>query len=185
MLLILSFAFVPQAKGVYEKVGEATETALTCLVEKMNVFDTDLHGISKVERATFCNNTIKQLMKKEVTLEFSRDRKSMSVYCSPTKPTANSGSKMFVKGAPEGIIERCNYIRFGTMRVALSPRLKEKIMSVIKEWGTGRDTLRCLALATRDNPPQKEDMDLEDPSKFVKYEPSDLRKQNYVAEVPL
>lgn len=45
-----------QAKGVYEKVGEATETALTCLVEKMNVFDTELKGLSKVERANACNS---------------------------------------------------------------------------------------------------------------------------------
>lgn len=43
-----------QAKGVYEKVGEATETALCCLVEKMNVFDTDLRGLSPAERATAC-----------------------------------------------------------------------------------------------------------------------------------
>ncbi len=35
---------------------------------------------------------------------------------------------------------------------------------------TGRDTLRCLALATIDNPPKKEEMDLEDSTKFVKYE---------------
>lgn len=48
-------AFCPQAKGVYEKVGEATETALTCLVEKMNVFDNDLKGLSKIERANVCN----------------------------------------------------------------------------------------------------------------------------------
>lgn len=45
-----------QAKGVYEKVGEATETALTCLVEKMNVFDTDLKTLSRVERAGACNS---------------------------------------------------------------------------------------------------------------------------------
>lgn len=45
-----------QAKGVYEKVGEATETALTCLVEKMNVFDTDVKGLSKIERANACNS---------------------------------------------------------------------------------------------------------------------------------
>lgn len=44
-----------QAKGVYEKVGEATETALTTLVEKMNVFGTDVSNISKVERAGVCN----------------------------------------------------------------------------------------------------------------------------------
>ena len=34
----------------------------------------------------------------------------------------------------------------------------------------GRDTLRCLALATIDNPMKKEDMDLEDSTKFIKYE---------------
>lgn len=37
-------------------------------------------------------------MKKEFTLEFSRDRKSMSVYCSPAKSSrAAVGNKMFVK----------------------------------------------------------------------------------------
>ncbi|XP_029817113.1 sarcoplasmic/endoplasmic reticulum calcium ATPase 3 [Manacus vitellinus] len=93
-----------ESKKVYEKVGEATETALTCLVEKMNVFNTDLSKLSKVERANACNSVIKQLMRKECTLEFSRDRKSMSVYCTPTSPGNNStGSKMFVKGAPESI----------------------------------------------------------------------------------
>lgn len=40
---------------MYEKVGEATETALTCLVEKMNVFNTDLQALSQVERAGACN----------------------------------------------------------------------------------------------------------------------------------
>lgn len=48
--------FLSQAKGVYEKVGEATETALTTLVEKMNVFKTDVSGLSKVERAGCCNS---------------------------------------------------------------------------------------------------------------------------------
>lgn len=37
-------------------------------------------------------------------------------------------------------------------------------------YGTGRDTLRCLALATADSPISPADMDLEDSSKFVKYE---------------
>ena len=39
---------------------------------------------------------IKQLMKKEFTLEFSRDRKSMSVFCTPNKSRSSLG-KMFVK----------------------------------------------------------------------------------------
>lgn len=45
-----------QVKGVYEKVGEATETALTCLVEKMNVFDTEVRSLSKIDRANACNS---------------------------------------------------------------------------------------------------------------------------------
>ncbi len=57
---ILKCTYVPcyfslmQSKGIYEKVGEATETALCCLVEKMNVFNTDVRGLSKVERANTC-----------------------------------------------------------------------------------------------------------------------------------
>eukprot|EP00064_Thunnus_orientalis_P000397 superscaffoldBa00000019_g397 len=161
-----------EVKGVYEKVGEATETALTCLVEKMNVFDTDVHNLSKIDRANACNSVIKQLMKKEFTLEFSRDRKSMSVYCTPNKSRSSIG-KMFVKGAPEGVIDRCTHVRVGNNKVPLSKSIKEKIMSVIRDYGTGSDTLRCLALATRDSPPKMEDMILSDTAKFSEYE-SDL-----------
>ncbi|XP_053276442.1 sarcoplasmic/endoplasmic reticulum calcium ATPase 2 [Pleuronectes platessa] len=161
-----------EVKGVYEKVGEATETALTCLVEKMNVFDTEVNSLSKIDKANACNSVIKQLMKKEFTLEFSRDRKSMSVYCTPNKSRSSMG-KMFVKGAPEGVIERCTHVRVGNSKVPLNKCTKEKIMSVIRDYGTGRDTLRCLALATRDSPPKMEDMILLDAAKFVDYE-SDL-----------
>ncbi|XP_072475038.1 sarcoplasmic/endoplasmic reticulum calcium ATPase 3 isoform X3 [Notamacropus eugenii] len=160
-----------ESKKVYEKVGEATETALTCLVEKMNVFDTDVSQLSPVERAGACNAVIKQLMKKECTLEFSRDRKSMSVYCTPIgrgQPT--SGSKLFVKGAPESVIERCSYMRVGTRTIPLTPAAREKILARIRDWGTGIDTLRCLALATRDAPHKMEDMQLDDATTFITYE---------------
>ncbi|KAM7370839.1 hypothetical protein PAMP_010354 [Pampus punctatissimus] len=157
-----------ESKKIYEKVGEATETALSCLVEKMNVFNSNVKNLSKIERANACCSVIKQLMKKNVTLEFSRDRKSMSVYCTPTK--GDGGAKMFVKGAPEGVIDRCAYVRVGTTRVPLTSAIKEKIMAVIKDWGTGRDTLRCLALATRDAPLKMSEMNLEDSTKFVDYE---------------
>lgn len=50
----LLFLNSTQSKGIYEKVGEATETALCCLVEKMNVFNTEVRGLSKVERANAC-----------------------------------------------------------------------------------------------------------------------------------
>ncbi|XP_017315524.1 sarcoplasmic/endoplasmic reticulum calcium ATPase 1 [Ictalurus punctatus] len=160
-----------EAKGVYEKVGEATETALTTLVEKMNVFGTDVSNISKVERAGVCNGVIRKLMKKDFTLEFSRDRKSMSVYCTSIK--TGSQSKMFVKGAPESVIERCTHVRVGTRKVELTMSVKEELLGTIREWGMGKDTLRCLALATRDTPLRREQMDLENSAKFAEYE-SDL-----------
>lgn len=43
-----------QSKKIFEKVGEATETALCCLVEKMNVFKTNVNNLSKIERANAC-----------------------------------------------------------------------------------------------------------------------------------
>lgn len=68
------------------------------------------------------------------------------------------------------MIDRCSYVRVGTNRVPLTGPVKDHIMSVIKEWGTGRDTLRCLALATRDTPLRKEEMNLEDSTQFADYE---------------
>uniref|UniRef100_A0A5F8GNA2 P-type Ca(2+) transporter n=1 Tax=Monodelphis domestica TaxID=13616 RepID=A0A5F8GNA2_MONDO len=160
-----------EAKKVYEKVGEATETALTCLVEKMNVFDTDLSRLSRVERAGACNGVIRQLMRKECTLEFSRDRKSMSVFCTPVGPSQpTAGSKLFVKGAPESVIERCRYMRIGSRTAPLTPAAREKILARIRDWGAGIDTLRCLALATRDSPRKVEDMQLDDATEFINYE---------------
>lgn len=77
---------------------------------------------------------------------------------------------MPLQGAPEGVIDRCTHVRVGNAKIPLTSGIKQKIMSVIREWGTGRDTLRCLALATHDNPPKKEEMNLEDSSNFINYE---------------
>ncbi|KAG7275234.1 hypothetical protein CRUP_034824 [Coryphaenoides rupestris] len=127
-----------ESKGVFEKVGEATETALCCLVEKMNVFDTDLRGLSPSERATAC--------------------------CS---------------GAPESVLERCNYIRLSgtgssaaSTRVPLSLAIREQVLATVREWGSGRDTLRCLAMATRDAPPDPRSLNLENSATFADYEVS-------------
>merc|ERR1712128_369590 len=100
------------AKGIYEKVGEATETALTVLVEKLNVFQTDKSTLSKAALCNASNAKFAELMNKDFTLEFSRDRKSMSVMCSPKSANRNDqGARMFIKGAPEGVLERCAFVR--------------------------------------------------------------------------
>jgi len=158
-----------ESKDIYEKVGEATETALSVLVEKINFYNTDTSHLNKREVATACNQVIQSMWKKEFTLEFSRDRKSMSVYIVPNKPS-KEGTRMFAKGAPEGLLDRCTSVRVGKEKVPMTPAVKNEILKVCKLWGTGRDTLRCLALATIDNPPKVEDMDLEDSRKFIEYE---------------
>ncbi|RMX37761.1 hypothetical protein pdam_00006613 [Pocillopora damicornis] len=161
-------------KNAYEKVGESTETALTVLVEKLNVFGTNLAGKSKAELANACNDVIKSHFNKEFTLEFSRDRKSMSVYCTPRVDGPNSvhdkNPKMFVKGAPESIIDRCSFIRVGDKKQPLTPKTKQQILDLVKSYGTGADTLRCLALATVDEPLSPSQMELEKAEKFADYE---------------
>merc|ERR1711981_1190016 len=81
-----------------------------------------------------------------------------------------NGAKIFVKGAPEGVLDRCTFARIGTEKVPMTPAMKEQIMDTAIAYGTGRDTLRCLALATADNPMSPKDMDLENSTKFVNYE---------------
>ncbi|CAF1043826.1 unnamed protein product [Adineta steineri] len=161
-----------ETKKIFEKVGEATETALTVLVEKMNVFNTNKSQLSPHELAMASNTVIRQKYRKDFTLEFSRDRKSMSTYVTPTAQGASGGQnpKMFVKGAPESVIERCTHVRCGTEKVPMTANLKQEILKLVHLYGTGGDTLRCLALGTIDNPPQRTDMDLEHATKFITYE---------------
>ena len=66
------------------------------------------------------------------------------------------------QGAPEGVMDRCTHVRVGTQKVPMNDRYMAKIMEVIRSYGTGRDTLRCLALATIDSPMDQSEMDLSD-----------------------
>lgn len=43
-------------------------------------------------------------------------------------------------------------------------------METVLRYGTGKDTLRCLALGTIDSPPEPRSMDLEESTKFIQYE---------------
>merc|ERR1711887_486825 len=157
-------------KNIFEKVGEATETALITLGEKINPYSVAKSG-GRLESAKVVRKDIESKWKKDYTLEFSRDRKSMSSFCSPKKPTRlGNGPKMFVKGAPEGVLDRCTYARIGAEKVPMTEKMRERIMARAIEYGTGRDTLRCLCLATADSPMDPKDMDLDNSAKFVNYE---------------
>ncbi|VEL31454.1 unnamed protein product, partial [Protopolystoma xenopodis] len=62
-----------EAKNSFDKVGEATEAALICLVEKMNVHESFKSNFKKRDLAMLCNNVIRGMYDKVFTLEFSRD----------------------------------------------------------------------------------------------------------------
>jgi magnesium-transporting ATPase (P-type) len=159
---------------VFERVGEATEVALRVLTEKLNVTGVDRASLSREELAHSSADALKTIWNKEFTMEFSRDRKSMSVYCTPITDgpslRTSKGPKLFVKGAPEGIIERCSQLRVGSETITLTDSMRNDILSQVTAYGTGKDTLRCLALATCDSPLEPSQMDLADASKFAKYE---------------
>merc|ERR1712002_532473 len=157
-------------KNIFEKVGEATETALITLAEKINPYNVSKSG-SRLECAKAVRKDMDTKWKKDFTLEFSRDRKSMSSYCTPKKTTRiGNGPKMFVKGAPEGVLDRCTYVRVGNEKIPMTEKLRSKIMERAIEYGTGRDTLRCLALATCDSPSDPKNWDLDNAAKFAQYE---------------
>lgn len=67
---------------------------------------------------------------KKFTLEFTRDRKSMSTYVveKGDKP------KLLVKGAPENVLARCATVRVGGKTVKLTDKMRETIMQRVTEY---------------------------------------------------
>lgn len=65
-----------------------------------------LEGLSRQQRATFCNDYWAAEDAKVATQEFSRDRKMMSVLA-----VARAGQKsLLVKGAPEAVLASCTQV---------------------------------------------------------------------------
>ncbi len=122
------------AHGHAKCAGQPTEGALRVLA-------------SKLERGA---KTKDDDFKKMATLEFDRDRKSMSVVIAPTgggKANANA-NELLVKGAPEHVLERCAFVQLPNGDVV--PLTKAARAAVVKRAETmSADALRCLALATK------------------------------------
>ncbi|XP_073159366.1 calcium-transporting ATPase 3, endoplasmic reticulum-type isoform X2 [Henckelia pumila] len=140
-------------KRSYEKIGESTEVALRVLTEKIGLpgFDSmpsALNMLSKHERASYCNRYWESQFKKVSQLEFSRDRKMMSVLCNRKQIEI-----MFSKGAPESILSRCTSILCNAdgSTVPLTSNIRAEIESKFNSFA-GKETLRCLALALKRMP---------------------------------
>jgi len=81
-----------------------------------------------------------------------------SSVCNPlTSVCIGNGPKMFVKGAPGRFFGQVHtHVRVGSNKVHITKTIMAKILELTKLYGgTGRDTLRCLALAIIDNPPNQ------------------------------
>ncbi|XP_070018436.1 calcium-transporting ATPase 3, endoplasmic reticulum-type isoform X1 [Nicotiana tabacum] len=150
-------------KRIYEKIGESTEVALRLLAEKIGLpgFDTmpsALNMLSKHERASYCNRYWESQFKKVSVLEFSRDRKMMSVLCSRKQMEI-----MFSKGAPESILSRCNNILCNDdgSTVPLSAHIRAQLEVKFNSFA-GKETLRCLALALKRMPMGQQSLSFDD-----------------------
>lgn len=170
-----------QTNDTYTNVGEPTEAALKVLVEKLGTDDSSVNAnlatLSRRDRATACNDHYESRATRLATLEFSRDRKSMSVLVTHSATHSRASAShgvLLVKGAPESILDRCTRVRLASSpdapSASLTPEIRRRIHDKILEYGHGL-SLRCLGLAVVENAPARaEEWDLRDSRTFATYE---------------
>ena len=141
----------------FERVGEPTEAALCVLAEKLGGLAHYLEGefidsrtglhinVPPSVLASANVNEWRSQNARQATLEFNRDRKSMSVLCENVK----GGNRLLVKGAPNLLIERCTHVKTRDGSVvkltgSLRREINDKVSSLAKR------PLRCLALAVKE-----------------------------------
>ncbi|BGP13640.1 hypothetical protein JCM10213_007817 [Rhodosporidiobolus nylandii] len=135
----------------YTCVGEPTEAALKVLVEKIGLpssgLTVDLSTLSPSARVNAINASLDARFARLLTFEFSRDRKSMSVL---VRETQKDSAALFVKGAPEGVLDRCEFVLSPSGEyVPLSAALRAQISAKVTAYASAG--LRTLALAYVDN----------------------------------
>lgn len=132
-------------KRVYQSIGEPTEAALKVLAEKIGHPSREfMHAIPSMDaqkRSSAVSARYESDFDRLLTFEFSRDRKMMSVL---VQRKDNKGF-LFVKGAPESVLERCTTVQMVGSTVPLTPSLRQAIFN--QQAAYSRDGLRTLALA--------------------------------------
>ena len=139
-------------KRAFEKIGESTEVALRVLAEKIGLpgFDampSALRRLSDAERAAYCATYWKGQFRRVAALEFSRDRKMMSVLAS-----RKGQSILFTKGAPEAVLARCTQALTNGNGAAepMTDKARDALNARLQSFARG--SLRVLALAMRLTP---------------------------------
>ncbi len=140
-----------QEKDSYTVVGEPTEAALKVLVEKIGQSSPKANGrangVVKLPGTMPANDHHAAQLSRILTFEFTRDRKLMSVL---VRRDAPSSGHLFVKGAPESVLDWCTSVQIGDKVVPMTPALYSSILDSTFQFGTSG--LRTLAFAYRNVP---------------------------------
>ncbi|GAB2286031.1 Calcium-transporting ATPase 1, endoplasmic reticulum-type [Dionaea muscipula] len=139
-------AGVEQSGNHFVASGMPTEAALKVLVEKMGLprdFDRISSGVGDV---LACSRAWNVAERRIATLEFDRDRKSMSVMVT----SSSSRKSLLVKGAVENLLERSCFVQLcdGSV-VELDERTRTKILDSLEKMS--KNALRCLGFAYRED----------------------------------
>ena len=129
-------------------------------------------GRTMAEKCRVVNDAVMSNVSHDRTvIEFSRDRKSMSVLC---------GSELFVKGAPEGLLDRCDSVLLSTGQIVpLDRAMRTKLNAELELFA--KRALRVLALAYADHKDASR-YDLDDASHVREFE-SDLTFCGFAAMI--
>jgi Ca2+-transporting ATPase len=137
----------PKASGKkYERLGEPTEAALCVLAEKLGGKFSESVSTTPSTLASANVNVWRIEHPSQATLEFNRDRKSMSVLSSNS---SSRGNRLLVKGAPNMLLERCTHAKLRDGKIVkLDGKLRRQIEQKTTQLATR--PLRCLALAVKE-----------------------------------
>lgn len=132
--------------GNYAAVGQPTEAALKVLVEKLQHHDSavnnKLASLAPIDRATAVSDAYDEQYERLLTLEFTRERKSMSTL---VKRGDGKGA-LFVKGAPDTMLDRCSNAKLNNGKIVeMSSALRQTLQERVHQYGSRG--LRVLALA--------------------------------------
>lgn len=146
------------AEKAFGRIGEPTEAALCVLAEKLGGMSKadavghldengGIHLTQKPSEAASAHvNEWRSSYPRRATLEFNRDRKSMSVLCDDSNKRRN---RLLVKGAPNLLLQRCTHVKLRDGKVVrLSGDLRRQVETKTTELATR--PLRCLALAVKE-----------------------------------
>lgn len=123
--------------GTYSIIGEPTEGSLLVLGEKINAVEDEVRN---------AKNNWDREWNRIATLDFDRDRKSMSTLCQNEETRTE---RLLVKGAPSDLLERCSYIKLRDGKIIeITSTMREELKTQIENLSSR--PLRCLLLATKE-----------------------------------